>query len=75
VGGIPEFIKEQKTGLLVKPGDPEVLADAIEYLFDNDCERRRLGAEGRRAVEDSFSMELHAQNLMKIYEEIEHSDY
>lgn len=75
VGGIPEFIKEQKTGLLVKPGDPEVLADAIEYLLDNDCERRRFGAEGRRAVEDSFSMELHAQNLMKIYEKIEHSDY
>jgi glycosyltransferase involved in cell wall biosynthesis len=37
VGGIPEMIEHGRTGLLIKEGDPVVLADAIEALLGNEA--------------------------------------
>jgi glycosyltransferase involved in cell wall biosynthesis len=74
VGGIPEVVKDEKTGLLVKPGDPEALAEAIEYLLDNEDKRRNFGVEGGRKVKRLFSLEAHIRNLIDIYKKIENSN-
>lgn len=41
VGGIPYLIEDQKNGLLVPPGDPEAMADAIIRVLKNPqlCEK------------------------------------
>ena len=55
VGGVPEVIQDRVTGLLVPPGDDRALADAcLELARDRDW-ARRLGAQGRRLVEEEFS--------------------
>ncbi len=41
-GGIPSMVKNGKTGLLVQPSDPAVLAAAIARLFDDDDMKARL---------------------------------
>lgn len=54
VGGIPEIIEHEKTGLLVPPDDGRALLNAINTLI---YDRRRsvgMGLEGRRAVEERF---------------------
>lgn len=71
VGGIPEVVKDGKTGLLVKHGDPKELANAIEYLLDNEEQRRNFGAEGRKRVQKLFSLETHIRKLIGIYEKME----
>jgi len=73
VGGIPELVQGNKTGMLVKPKDPKSLADAIERLLDNEDERRKFGASGRKRVERLFSLEKHVQNLIRIYKKMEES--
>jgi spore coat protein SA len=54
VGGIPEVFREGGA-LLVPPGDPERLADALDYvLLDRDV-RSRLAHEGRQSFRKNFT--------------------
>jgi glycosyltransferase involved in cell wall biosynthesis len=58
VSAIPELIEQGVTGLLVPPGSPVALAEALERLIRDPVERVRLGAAGERRVRRLFSMEV-----------------
>jgi colanic acid/amylovoran biosynthesis glycosyltransferase len=63
IAGTSELIEDGKTGLLVRPADSEVLADAITRMVA-DYEFRLLAAErGRRKVFDEFDLEREAAKL------------
>jgi glycosyltransferase involved in cell wall biosynthesis len=57
VGGLAELVVEGETGLLVAPGDPAALANAIGTLVDDPALRERFGAAGRARVETNFTLE------------------
>jgi glycosyltransferase involved in cell wall biosynthesis len=42
VGGVPEVVHDGENGILVPPGDPQALADAIRRFLADDALRRRL---------------------------------
>jgi glycogen synthase len=80
VGGIPEVVVPEETGLLVplslKPGtfdpvDPEQfsrdLAAAINRVALDPALRERFGRNGRRRVEDHFSWTAIAQKTLDLY--------
>jgi len=50
VGGLPEAVAEEETGVLVAPGDPAALAAALDRLMADAQLRERLGARGRERV-------------------------
>ncbi len=54
VGGIPEYIEEGTTGLLVPPGEVGPLANALLELIRDPARRRALGEAGRRRAETVF---------------------
>jgi len=70
IGGIPEIVINKKTGLLVKPNDPQDIVTNLNHLLDNKRERQVLGLKGRNRVEKMFSMEKHCIKLMEIYSKI-----
>ena len=49
VGGLPEVVEHDRTGLLVPPRDPAALADAISALLADPERGRRLAATARGA--------------------------
>jgi len=51
VGGVPEVVHDGENGLLVRPGRPEELADAIRRVLEEDGLRDRLAAGAKPSVE------------------------
>ena len=70
VGGIPEIVVDNDTGILVPPKSPGELADAVRRLLANPTCRAEMGRKGRDRVELLFSMEAHAKAIADIYGQI-----
>jgi glycosyltransferase involved in cell wall biosynthesis len=66
VGGVPEVVIPNETGLLVQAGYPAELAEALSVLWGNTDKGVMLGAAGRERVErdhDVCTMIRHYENL------------
>jgi glycosyltransferase involved in cell wall biosynthesis len=70
VGGIPEIVIDQETGVLVEPGDSAALARAIIDLLNDDEKRRRLGAAARLLATKRFTIERQATETLQLYREL-----
>jgi glycosyltransferase involved in cell wall biosynthesis len=57
VGGTPELITHGVTGVLVAPGRPEELADALVALLEDASRAEALRVAARRRVEERFSLD------------------
>ncbi len=69
VGGMPEVLQEGRAGLLVPPGDPQAIAEAIALLRDDP----RLASDyGRRARARSVAFGAGRMNhaLLRLYREV-----
>lgn len=67
VGGIPENVVPGETGLLVPPGDPVALADALNSLLDDPDEARRLAVNARRRVRERYAVERMVEETLALY--------
>jgi glycosyltransferase involved in cell wall biosynthesis len=70
VGGIPESVRHEETGLLVPPADPAALAAAIERLLANRDEARRFGVAGRKLMLERFTLSRTGADLDALYRRI-----
>lgn len=66
VGGIPEILI-RGGGILVPPGDPEALAEAMRSLLADPVLAARLGAEGRALVSDGFGVDRMVEESLRLY--------
>ena len=57
VGGVPEIITHQQTGLLVPPGDAQALATAIERFLLDGALAQAMAKAGQRDVCSRFSLD------------------
>lgn len=69
IGGIPEQVEDGGTGILVEPGNVEQLREAMVKLSENPPLRLALGRAGRERLEKHFSLQLHGERLLQLYEE------
>jgi glycosyltransferase involved in cell wall biosynthesis len=70
VGGIPEVVVPERTGLLVPPADPRALADALNRILRDRALARAMGLAGRQRVEDHFSWTSIAARTQRMYQEL-----
>lgn len=66
LSGIPELVIDDVSGVLIPPGDPEALAEAIRRLADDPTLRGRLGTAGRERVIESFDQDRNAAALLDL---------
>ena len=67
VGGIPEVVVDEETGLLVPSEDAAALAAAMVRLAANPALRARLGSNGRSRFLRQFSLETMADGVEAVY--------
>ncbi|HXF51735.1 MAG TPA: glycosyltransferase [Dehalococcoidia bacterium] len=70
VHGIPDVVAHGETGLLVPPGRPLALADALEALLTDRDRRVEMGRAGRRLVERRYDWRENAARMERIYREL-----
>jgi glycosyltransferase involved in cell wall biosynthesis len=68
IGGQAELVKNGVNGLLVKPGDPEDLAEKICNILNDKELAREMGENGIKIVEENYTPEKHLRRLIEIYE-------
>lgn len=69
VGGIPEVVRDGKSGILVAPGAVEELGEALARLKEPEL-RARLGAEAKEVWCDAFTPERMAGELGQAYRDV-----
>jgi len=70
VGGVPEMVEDKKSALLVPPGDPRAMAQALQRLFTDASLRKNITLNGRELIASRYSPQSRARILMETYEEV-----
>lgn len=70
IGGIPELIKDNVTGLIFEPGNIDDLSAKIKYLIDNPEKGIEWGRNAQLFVEQELNSEKHYHKLMEIYNSV-----
>ena len=65
ISGVAELVENGSTGLLVPPGDPGRLSDALRAIHDDPELGRALGRAGRRKVVEEFDLSRSAAELAR----------
>lgn len=69
VEGQKDVIRDGVTGIFVPPQDPRALREAIEYLWNNPAIAERMGAEGRKVIEQHHSLDTWVTQVRSIVEQ------
>jgi glycosyltransferase involved in cell wall biosynthesis len=74
VGGVPEAVEHNRSGLLVPPGDAGALGEAIARLSADMKLRCAMGAEGRKRYEERFRAEQMVSKIESLYHRVTTGD-
>lgn len=70
IGGIPETVDDDITGILFDPGDSDALADGIIKLFRDESLRLQMGKSGLTKAKNFFSAIKVSQKMLGVYQRI-----
>lgn len=71
IGGIPELILENETGVCFASGDAAALAVTLRDMMQRpDAELEQMGRRARSWVETEFTAEVYRERILKLYSEL-----
>lgn len=71
VGGIPEAIEDGCSGVLVPPGNPHILADAVLHLLTDEGRRREMGRLARARVLERFEADENLRRFASLHHRLD----
>lgn len=66
IGGIPEMVLHNRTGLLFEPGNHEQLGALIKELYNDAKLIKELGINARKHINELINTEKHFEGLQKL---------
>lgn len=66
VGAIPDFVKDGEDGFLIAPKDPQMLADRICRLLDDEGLRRKMSERVRERAPREFAVEVGCAKVTEV---------
>jgi len=70
VGGIPELITNDETGILVPPENPSKLAQAVNELLSDKEKAEKLATNGNTFVKNNMTWDVMLPKFIKFYEDL-----
>lgn len=70
LSGIPELVEHGRMGLLVEPGNPEALADAIRQILSDREQAEEMGRRGRERVLEQFVLSSTVAQLVAAFDAV-----
>jgi glycosyltransferase involved in cell wall biosynthesis len=70
VGGIPEIIIDKENGILIPPGDPPSIKNAVIFLADNREEAAKMAASAGETYSRRFTLKKMVKKYETIYSEL-----
>ena len=70
VGGIPELISHDETGILVPPENSSEIANAVNELLSNSEKAKKLAINGNNFVKNNLTWEVMLPKFIKFYEDL-----
>ena len=67
VGGIPELISDNSTGLLIPPENPKQMIDTINMLLDDDETQEKLTKNAFEFINENFSWDVLIDKYKNLY--------
>lgn len=65
-----EIVEGNQCGICVDPLNPQAISEAIQWLLEHPDEAKRMGKNGRKAVEEKYNWETEAEKLRSLYREL-----
>ena len=73
IGGIPEFIEDNHTGMIFNTKDEIDLASKINYLIDQEKQTIEMGKNARIRAEKLYDKTVHYEKIMDLYNQVMNS--
>jgi glycosyltransferase involved in cell wall biosynthesis len=70
-GGLTEIVVDRETGLLIEPGNPHALADAVRALALDKEKREIFGSAGLKRLNDKFTLKKYISSFESVYRSLE----
>tara|TARA_Y100001936_G_scaffold95917_1_gene94321 strand:- start:4879 stop:5829 length:951 start_codon:yes stop_codon:yes gene_type:complete len=70
VGGIPELIKNNETGIIIPSENPSKLAQAVNELLSDKEKSKKLAANGNTFVKNNMTWDVIFPRYIKFYEKL-----
>jgi glycosyltransferase involved in cell wall biosynthesis len=70
VNAVPVLVEDQRSGVLVAPGDTAALERGLRQLLDHPEQARSMGLAARQRVEEKFSFQRRMEKIARIYREV-----
>jgi glycosyltransferase involved in cell wall biosynthesis len=74
IGGLPEIVIPDVTGILVPPKDVAALTSAIGDLYHNRQKGRSMGEAGRKRVKENFRLDEDIRKTEEVYLDVLKAD-
>jgi glycosyltransferase involved in cell wall biosynthesis len=65
-----DILEKNNCGICINPSDSDAIANAINYLLENEKEAKEMGERGRKAVLNKYNWENEEKKLIAIYNKL-----
>ncbi|GLS89612.1 glycosyltransferase WbpH [Psychromonas marina] len=65
-----QIVEDNYCGICVDPANPDEIAKAIKFIFDNPDEAKKMGENGIKAINDIYNWSVEEAKLVSFYNEM-----
>jgi glycosyltransferase involved in cell wall biosynthesis len=70
VGGLLEIVENQKSGLVIPPGDPKAIASAIMELYEHPDKKKKMGEQAKLRIQNQFNITTTIAKTQQLFEQL-----